>query len=262
MNGVVVKNSALIVKNLKKEFQTKKGEFLAVKGVSLTINAGEIVALLGPNGAGKTTCVQIMAGILLPTSGDIYLNGEKLTNNNRKNFKIGLVLGGDLGFYGNASAYHNLVFFANLNKIKRSDIKSEIHRVLKDVDLFEQAEQKVNTFSRGMKQRLHIARALLGAPDLLLLDEPTTGLDVEIARDIRNLIKELAVREQIPVLLTSHMMSEIEYLADEILLIGAGSIYHKGDMESIAKLAQSMGAEAGLSLEEAYLAIAPKLKRL
>lgn len=251
----------LYLKNISKVFQTKNGPFEVVKRINFQINPGQVVALLGPNGAGKTTTVQMIAGYLVPTSGKIYMNGRELTQKSRRDARIGVVLGGELGFYGNATAWDNLVLFSHLDKIPRSEIKQEVRRALTLVDLLNVSDQKVYTFSRGMRQRLHIARALLSHPELLLLDEPTTGLDVEIGKEIRDLVKHLARSEGVGILLTSHQMSEVEYLADEILLLGDGQIQHKGTVESIVSLSNVTHVDRPATLEESYLALASKLKR-
>lgn len=249
------------VRQLRKSFGKGEDTFQAVKDISLEIKPGEIVALLGPNGAGKTTTVQMISGLLNPDHGDIELNGEVLTDQNRKRHTIGIVLGGELGFYGRATAEENLLFFARLNQLKQMKRREEVKRVLALVDLTDVKDKKVQEFSRGMRQRLHIARALLGEPEVLLLDEPTTGLDVEIATTIRQIIKRLTVEENLPVLLTSHLMGEVEALADRILLIGGGEVFHEGTVESVVALSQVTHIDRPATLEESYLALAPKLRR-
>ncbi|RLK62867.1 ABC transporter ATP-binding protein [Atopobacter sp. AH10] len=249
------------LEHLKKSFGKGQELFQAVKDISLKVHSGEIVALLGPNGAGKTTTVQMIAGLLTPDAGEIYIDDEKLNEQSRKEHRIGLVLGGELGFYGNASAEENLHFFARLNQLSKQERISEVDRVLGLVELKDVRQKKVREFSRGMRQRLHIARALLGRPDVLLLDEPTSGLDVEISRNIRLIIRRLTDEEQIPVLLTSHTMTEVEALADRVVLIGAGEVFHEGDIDSIVRLSQVSHIDRPATLEESYLALAPKLRR-
>lgn len=249
------------LEHLKKSFGKGQELFQAVKDISLKVHSGEIVALLGPNGAGKTTTVQMIAGLLTPDAGEIYIDDEKLNEQSRKEHRIGLVLGGELGFYGNVSAEENLHFFARLNQLSKQERISEVDRVLALVELQDVCKKKVREFSRGMRQRLHIARALLGRPDVLLLDEPTSGLDVEISRNIRLIIRRLTDEEQIPVLLTSHTMTEVEALADRVVLIGAGEVFHEGDIDSIVRLSQVSHIDRPATLEESYLALAPKLRR-
>lgn len=249
----------LAIKNLRKVYNDNGKEFIALDDVSFDIKEGEIVALLGPNGAGKTTIVSIIGGYLLPTSGQVIINGEDVIKT-RSRDNIGVSFGGDLGFYGRATAKQNMSFFADLAKIPHRKQKAEIERVLDIVNLKDDMNKKVQFFSKGMKQRMHIARALLGNPQLLLLDEPTDGLDVEIATNIRNVVKNLA-QSGISILLTSHMMSEVEALSDQIVLLGAGKIHAKGTVEDIVEMSKVKRIDRPATLEESYLALAPQLRR-
>lgn len=249
----------LAIKNLRKVYNDNGKEFIALDDVSFDIKEGEIVALLGPNGAGKTTIVSIIGGYLLPTSGQVIINGEDVIKT-RSRDNIGVSFGGDLGFYGRATAKQNMSFFADLAKIPHRKQKAEIERVLDIVNLKDDMNKKVQFFSKGMKQRMHIARALLGNPQLLLLDEPTDGLDVEIATNIRNVVKNLA-QSGISILLTSHMMSEVEALSDQIVLLGAGKIHAKGTVEDIVEMSKVKRIDRPATLEESYLVLAPQLRR-
>lgn len=243
----------LHVENISKIYG-KKDKFAAVNNVSFDINLGEIVSLIGPNGAGKTTIVSMIGGYIEKTSGKILVNGKL------KNYKndIGVSFGGDLGFYGNVSAYDNLNFYADLANVPYKERKKEVHRVLEIVSLGDVKNKKVKYFSKGMNQRLHIAKSLLNSPSLLLLDEPTNGLDVEVAKEIRDTIKKLTIEENVSILLTSHIMGEIETLSDRIILIGGGNIKFEGSLMDIINYS---GLPAGTSLEDAYLSIAPSLRR-
>lgn len=243
----------LQIENLSKIYG-KKDSFIAVNDVSFDINPGEIVSLIGPNGAGKTTIVSMIGGYIEKTDGEIWVNGKQKSYKN----DIGVSFGGDLGFYGNVSAYDNLNFYADLANVPYRNRKKEVHRVLDIVSLENEKNKKVKHFSKGMNQRLHIAKSLLNKPSLLLLDEPTNGLDVEIAKEIRDTIKRLTIEENMSILLTSHIMGEIETLSDRILLIGGGNIKFEGSLIDIIKYA---GLPDGTSLEEAYLSIAPSLRR-
>jgi len=251
--------NVLEVQHLSKTFVTHKDSFHAVTDVSFGIRPGEIVSLLGPNGAGKTTIVSMVGGYLLPTSGTVLINGIDRYKTREKP-KVGVVLGGDLGFYGRASAQANLLFFADLARIPRREQRQEVQRVLQVVDLANVAGKKVQFFSKGMRQRLHIARALLGNPPLLLLDEPTSGLDVEIANELHQTIRQLA-DGGVAVLLTSHTMSEIEMLADRVLLFGAGKIFTTGTIAEIVAQSKVHHIDRAATLEESYLALAPMLRR-
>ena len=236
-----------------------KGEhaFTTVDNVSLSISSGEIHALLGPNGAGKTTVVQMCATLLTPTSGTVRIDGvDALAHPQRARASLGLALGGDTGFYPRASARDNLLFFADLAGVSARKRRTQVASALERVDLADVAAKKVQEFSRGMKQRLHIARALLGEPKLLLLDEPTNGLDPDISLTIRQLIRSLA-DDGTAILLTSHLLGEIEELAHRVTVIGAGRVAVSGtvaDITAYAGISAStvgrVGANAGAVLQE------------
>ena len=213
-----------------------KGEnaFTAVDRVSLRVSSGEIHALLGPNGAGKTTTVQMCSTLLTPTGGNLTVNGiDAIAHPQRARRHVGLALGGENGFYPRASARDNLLFFADVAGVSGRTRRHEVEHALARVELTDAATRPVQEFSRGMKQRLHIARALLGSPALLLLDEPTNGLDPDIALTVRTLIRSLA-NEGTAILLTSHLLGEIEDLAHTITVLGAGSVAVSGNLEDIA----------------------------
>ncbi len=219
---------------LSRIFGTGERAFTAVDRVSLRISSGEIHALLGPNGAGKTTTVQMCSTLLTPTSGTLTVNGiDAIAHPQRARRHVGLALGGDSGFYPRASARDNLLFFADVAGVSGRSRRREVDHALARVELTDAAARPFQEFSRGMKQRLHIARALLGSPALLLLDEPTNGLDPDIALTVRTLIRSLA-DEGTAILLTSHLLGEIEDLAHTITVLGAGSVAVSGTLEDIA----------------------------
>lgn len=212
-----------------------RGRFQAVADVSLRVRAGQVHALLGPNGAGKTTTVRMCATLLLPTSGSVRVDGvDAVAHPRRARRRLGLVLGGDLGFYPRASARQNLLFFADLQGVARGDRASAVDGALEQVGLSDAADRRASALSRGMRQRLHLARALLGRPRLLLLDEPTNGLDPDISLQVRQTVAEVAA-SGVGVLLTSHTMPEIEELADTISVIGAGRIEVRGTVADVAR---------------------------
>jgi len=212
-----------------------RGRFQAVADVSLRVGAGQVHALLGPNGAGKTTTVRMCATLLLPTSGSVRVDGvDAVAHPRRARRRLGLVLGGDLGFYPRASARQNLLFFADLQGVARGERASAVNGALERVGLSDAADRRASALSRGMRQRLHLARALLGRPRLLLLDEPTNGLDPDISLQVRQTVAEVAA-SGVGVLLTSHTMPEIEELADTISVIGAGRIEVRGTVADVAR---------------------------
>ena len=244
--------SCIEIRQVRRTFKDKEKTKVALHDLSFTARSGEVLSILGPNGAGKTTLIKILSGYLLQTSGEVYLD-EKIIDK-KMNIKkdIGVVFGGDNGFYNNATAYENLKFFCNLSKIPQKEIKSEIDRVLLLVGLKTSYNIKVNKFSRGMKQRLHIARALIGNPKILLLDEPTIGLDIEIVNELRKIILDLKNKGHI-IILTSHIMKDIECLSTKIIILLSGKKLFEGSIDDVFSMAQNKTTKKIETLEEAYL---------
>lgn len=227
----------LAVEDLRRSFGSAGAEVDAVKGLSFSVESGQILGLVGPNGAGKTTTVRMCSTLLRPTSGGITVAGiDAIAHPRRARRHISLVLGGDDGFYQRSSAWRNLLFFADVAGVSSSQRKLQVTRALEAVGLSERAHDPVRTFSKGMKQRLHIARGLLGDPQVILLDEPTNGLDPVVAQEVRALIKELSVRG-VAIVLTTHLMSEMEELARDILVIDHGEVQARGTADEIARTA-------------------------
>ena len=200
----------------------------AVKGVSFGVQPGELFGLLGPNGAGKTTTIKMLITLLLPTSGTARVMGHdvvKETTEVRK--RIGYVFGGDRGLYDRVSAMDNLRYFAELYGVDPGEQKTRIAALLELVGLTGREHEKVEGYSRGMRQRLHIARGLLHDPEVVFLDEPSIGLDPVGARELRATIKSL-VEAGKTVLLTTHYMFEADALCDRIAVINDGRIVALG----------------------------------
>jgi ABC-2 type transport system ATP-binding protein len=205
-------------------FLKKKRETLAVNNISFEVRHGELFGMLGPNGAGKTTTIKMMTTLLLPTSGQIKVLGHDVAKDPfavRK--RIGLVLGGERGLYTRVTARQNLRYFADLYAVPMNIREKRINDLLERVDLKERADTRVEDYSRGMKQRLHLAKGLINDPEVIFLDEPTIGLDPEAALDARRMIKEL-VGEGKTLLLTTHYMYEADELCDRIAVINKGKI--------------------------------------
>lgn len=229
--------AALDAVHLRRVFGRGRKAFTAVEDVSLSILPGQIHALLGPNGAGKTTTVRMCATLLAPTSGSVTVDGvDAVARPSRARARLGLVLGGDLGFYPRATARQNLELFADVYGVPGSRRKAAVDHALERVGLLSDADRKAGVFSRGMTQRLHLARAILSDPAVLLLDEPTTGLDPDVALQVRDLVRQVA-DSGTAVLLTSHSMPEVEELADVISVIGAGRVAVSGGVQAVADLA-------------------------
>jgi len=196
----------------------------ALDGIDFAVKKGELFGLIGPNGAGKTTTVKILTTLLTQTSGEAYILGLDV----RKDLyeirrRIGIVFGGERGLYNRVSALDNLRYFSDLYGVDPTVARERIPQLLKVVGLSERAEERVEKYSRGMKQRLHIAKALVHDPELLVLDEPTIGLDPGGARDIRNMVREMQNQGK-TILLTTHYMFEAEELCQRVAVISKGKI--------------------------------------
>jgi ABC-2 type transport system ATP-binding protein len=214
----------------------KKKEIIALNGVDLTIQTGELFGLLGPNGAGKTTITRILSTILLPTSGTARVFGlDVVKSAGQIRPRIGLVFGGERGLYWRISGRDNLKYFANLYKMEPDISKKRIPELLELVGMTERANERVETYSRGMKQRLHIARGLLHDPEVLFLDEPTMGLDPVAAREMRSVILGLKQAGK-TIFLTSHYMFEVDALCDRVAVIHQGKILTEGTPASLKHL--------------------------
>jgi ABC-2 type transport system ATP-binding protein len=198
--------------------------FTAVDGVSFRIEQGEIFGLLGPNGSGKTTTIRMLCTLLEPTSGTARLNGyDILKQPNQVRQSLGTVLAGERSIYWKLTARENLEYFAALYHIPPDIAKKRIADLLKRMELDMRANDLVEKYSSGMKQRVAISKALLSNPPILLLDEPTLGLDPQAARKVRELITELK-SEGHTILLTTHYMEEADQLSDRIGIIDTGKI--------------------------------------
>ena len=217
--------AAVDVRELTRVFTPRKREpVVALDGVSLTIPIGEVHGMLGPNGAGKTTLVKILSTVLLPTSGTAQVLGHDVVEETRAvRPLIGIVFGGERGLYTRLTARQNLEYWGALYRLPSATIKERSAALLERVGLVERADQRVEEFSRGMKQRLHLARGLMGDAKVLFLDEPTTGMDPIAGREFRSLIAELK-DEGRTILLTTHDMVEAESVCDRVTLIDRGRL--------------------------------------
>lgn len=234
----ITSNMIINVNELKRTFSSDKGGTAveALKGVTFSIKKGEIFGLLGPNGAGKSTIIKILSTVLLPTSGSVEIFGLNIYRDEELiREKINFIFGGERSLYFRLSAKDNLYYFADLYKIPHNQQPDIISKLLDIVGLGRVGDRKVETFSKGMKQRLQIARALLNDPEIIFLDEPSIGLDPQGARDLRNIIRELSQRGK-TILVTTHYMAEAEELCDRIAIINNGEIITCGTIKEIESI--------------------------
>ncbi|BCS91099.1 MAG: ABC transporter ATP-binding protein [Candidatus Micrarchaeota archaeon] len=219
------------VSNLVKRY----GNFEAVKGISFNVNKGEIFGFLGPNGAGKTTTVHILTTIIDKTSGDAYVCGYDVSKQKEKvRENIGIVFQ-DPSLDDRLTGYENLDFHAMIYGINKEYRRKRIKEALEMVELEDKADTLVMYYSGGMKRRLEIARGLLNQPEVLFLDEPTVGLDVQTRRHILDYIKALRDRYKMTIFLTTHYIEEADYLCDRIAIIDHGKIIALDTPENLKK---------------------------
>ena len=221
------KETVIKVEHLAKSF----GSFQAVKDVSFTVNKGDVFGFLGPNGAGKSTTIRCLLSLIKPDAGNIEMFGKSYSNQRSAILaNIGSIIEKP-DFYKYLSAQKNLEIFARISGAKVS--KSEIGEMLEFVGLGGRGGDKIGGFSHGMKQRLGIAQTLLHKPDLIILDEPTTGLDPQGIIEIRNLILRLKNEQKKTILLSSHQLSEIELIANRMVIINKGKSIVEGEVQDL-----------------------------
>jgi ABC-2 type transport system ATP-binding protein len=232
-------NDIITLEHVNKEL----GKRQILKDVNLTVKQGDIFGYLGPNGAGKTTTIRIILGLLTATSGKVSLLGQDVQIDKIRK-KIGFVLEAD-GLYDNLTAAENLLYYALLYDIPQPEQKVE--KVLKQVGLAERANDKVGTYSKGMRQRLALARAIAPDPELLVLDEPTAGVDPTGQIEIRQLMLDMIQKEHKTILLSSHNLDEVQRICNRIALIHKGQIRLYGELEQFKR---EMG-QGGVVIETA-----------
>ena len=218
----------LSINNLTKFYDRKK----VLDSLYLELNQGEIYGLLGANGAGKTTTINIICGLLNYDSGSILINGDKISHKTK--YLLGIATQENL-LYSQLSCIENLAFFGKIYGLKGTKLKSSIYHSLESVKLLDYKDETVTNLSGGMQRRLNIALALIHSPQLLILDEPTTGLDIEIRYDIWQLILRLK-QQGITILLTTHLLDEAEKLCDRIGIMKKGTIIQEGSLSELKNI--------------------------
>lgn len=235
----------LEVRSLSKNY----GKVQALKNVSFKIDTG-VYGLLGPNGAGKSTMIRIITGSMRASSGEVLYNGRRIRENEKAYKKILGYVPQRQGMYDSFTAARFLEYMAVLKELKRKEIPEEVERVLKIVGLQENALRRLGGFSGGMKQRVLIAQALLGDPRIIILDEPTAGLDPKERIKIRNFISRIG--ENRTILLATHVVSDVESIAREILLLGDGVLKEKGTPRELCAMLDGSVFECILPGQEGF----------
>ncbi len=228
--------SVIEVKHLRKAY----GNVLALDDVSFEVEEGEAFAFLGPNGAGKTTTIRILMGFVYPDLGYAKIFGKDVFRHGKEIRKRVGYLPEEMGFYDQLSAYENLNFYARLFGIPKRERENRIEELLERVGLLERKNSPVREFSHGMKQRLGIAQSLINNPDLLIYDEPTTGLDPRSSYEIRELIKEF-VKEGKTLFLSSHLLYEVQQICKTVAIIDKGKIVIKDEIKNLSRMISGKG---------------------
>jgi ABC-2 type transport system ATP-binding protein len=224
-------NHIIEVNNLVKEFASKR----AINNLSFTIKPGEVFGLLGPNGAGKTTTIRVLNGLLPATSGEVRIFGENpITSGEMVRSRVG-VLTETPALYERLSAHENLLFSGRLAGIPETELEQRITEIMKFFDLEDRMKDKCAGFSKGMKQRMALARALLHRPELIYLDEPTSSLDPESAQHVNDFIDKISHEDGQTVFLCTHNLLEAQRLCDRVAVINHGELLALGTMEELAK---------------------------
>ncbi|NGQ93899.1 ABC transporter ATP-binding protein [Brevibacillus sp. SYP-B805] len=235
-----MREPVIVLEELTKQY----GDHVAVDHLSLTIPRGEIFGLLGPNGAGKSTTILMMLGLTEPTSGSVHVCGH---NSTREAIEVKRKVGylpDDVGFYDDLTGLENLLFTARLNGLSREEGTARAQALLARVGLEEHAGKKAGTYSRGMRQRLGLADVLIKEPEVIILDEPTLGIDPEGVREFLKLIRQLSKEEGLTVLLSSHHLHQVQQICDRVGLFVAGRLLAVGDVPGLSR--QLFGQEAVL----------------
>ncbi|ELC8414763.1 ATP-binding cassette domain-containing protein [Clostridium perfringens] len=233
----------LVVNNVSKKY----GSFYALKDINLEFNNG-VYALLAPNGAGKTTLIKLLTTLIFPTSGEILYKGTDIVSLDGEYRDIIGYLPQDFGYYRNYTPRKFLLYLAALKGIKKEDAVEKVKEVLKVVSLENVENKKMKGFSGGMIQRVGIAQALLNDPKILILDEPTAGLDPKERVRFRNLLSDLS-RDRI-VIISTHIVSDIEFISNEVIMIKDHKILYKDSIENICSTLEGMVYETSMTFEE------------
>ena len=232
-----MKEKVLSVKNLSKTYEEKGEPVKAVDDISFSVNKGEIMGLLGPNGAGKTTTIKMICSLILPDSGQIIVDGfDNFQERGKALSKISAVLEGNRNIYWRLTVRENLEFFAALKGYDPAKLQDKIDYYIKFFNMGEKENTSARHLSRGMQQKLAIAVALITQSKVVLLDEPTLGLDVQASYDLRNLLKEIAEKEKITIIITTHDTNVVQDICERVIIIENGKIIADDKITNLMKV--------------------------
>lgn len=218
-----------------KRFQDKNKFFTALNHVSLTVKKGQTVGLLGENGAGKTTLLRTIATLLQPTDGKVMVDrNDTVKNSDKIKKRMGVLFGGETGLYDRLTARENLQYFAMLYGLSKHETKVRIDDLASMFGMREYLDRKVGGFSKGMRQKVAIARTIIHNPDIILFDEPTTGLDITSSNVFRQLVHQLK-REGKTIIFSSHIMEEVSMLCEIVIMLHKGELVFHGDLKELFK---------------------------
>ncbi len=239
------------------------GDFTAVDKVSIHVDPGEIYGLLGPNGAGKSTLIRMLTTLTIPTGGTAVIDGYDIVKEADQVREVVGLVSEKMIMYDRLTARENLKLFAKLYNVPRDEIQPRINELLAIVNMTKWADQRIEKFSTGMKQRINVIRALVSMPRLVFMDEPTLGLDPQSTSDIRALIRRLRDEQGITIVLTTHIMSEADLLCDRIGVIDSGKIVAQDSPLNLkASIVQKGSTVVNLDLEKPPLDAAERLKAI
>jgi ABC-2 type transport system ATP-binding protein len=213
------------------------GEKEVVRGISFAVPAGESFGLLGPNGAGKSTTISMISGLLAPTAGEVHIDGINLRDNPAAAKRLMGIVPQDIALYPTLSARENLAFWGALYGLSGKELNRRIDEALETVGLADRQKDRIETFSGGMKRRINIAASLLHRPRLLIMDEPTVGIDPQSRNNILETVRRLNTEQSLTIVYTSHYMEEVESLCQRVAIMDHGQIIAAGTLDDVRQLA-------------------------
>ncbi|WP_277585241.1 ABC transporter ATP-binding protein [Psychrobacillus antarcticus] len=228
--------------------------FTAVNQLSLQVNEGDIYGFLGPNGAGKTTTIRMLDGLLKPTAGEVLIQGKSVIRNEREIRKMIGVLPESHGYYNWMTGVEYLLFFAQLYGVSKSKQKERVEEVLRLVGMTNKANIPIGQYSRGMRQRIGIAKTIIHEPVLIFLDEPTLGLDPQGQRDIQMILQDLNKKHGVTIFITSHLLKEISEICNRVAIVKEGNLIEEDYLDSLLNKYRPLKADTTepITLEEVF----------